>query len=239
MRTEPSAETAVINLVVQALHAVMGRKNRAYIFARRIITVLAHHNQPSRHLRVVVKVSLNADPGHFAALDYLLSSHHGDIVFRVASQHTGTTADTPIQVDDHAPAVIFVLARRVKIFLFLVSVRQRIIDMGLSAGCGRTVSLSQAHGNSDFTAMLEKAPVGICYGEGSAGFLNTDMELRPMEPSGYRIDFRREQFYGIGRKSIGKSSEIGMPLADGYGKQLPREPCKRAAPGSPGYRIAY
>ncbi len=46
---------------------------------------------------------------HFARVEYLLFTHHGDVVFRLAGNDAGITSDAGGQIDRHPPRIAFVL----------------------------------------------------------------------------------------------------------------------------------
>src|SRR5215831_12301030 len=102
-----SADAAVIDLLVDALGAGGGREHRAYRFARRVSTVLAHHRlvDYGRIVLGTVVVVINTNPVHDpSALDLILSDD-GNVVFRLAGDHASRASDARVQVDHHAPGV--------------------------------------------------------------------------------------------------------------------------------------
>jgi len=83
-------------------------RHRAYLLARCVLAVLAHHRGKgeARFFGGAREVAVYADPVHLPPLGHLLGPHHRDVVLRLASHHAGTAADARRQVYHHPPLVL-------------------------------------------------------------------------------------------------------------------------------------
>src|SRR6202041_190302 len=107
----PRADAAVVGHVVQALGVVRGGADRADIFARCVFALHAGQRLVI-HLGIVqvpAEIGVNANPVHGATARHLIFAHDGDVVLRLAGNHARVAADTPVQVNRHAPGIAAVL----------------------------------------------------------------------------------------------------------------------------------
>src|SRR5205823_4240961 len=58
-------------------------------------------------IAVALVVGIDADPVHVAADDDLLFADDGDVVLRLAGKHAVVAAHAGVEVDRHAPGVVF------------------------------------------------------------------------------------------------------------------------------------
>ncbi len=119
VRAIARAHTAVIGHVVQAFAAVNGGADRAHHFAGRVLALLARHGLEirlgivaiaGRLIRILV-VGVDTDPMHVAADGALFFADHRNVVFRLAGEHAIVAPHTGVQVNRHAPRVIFLFIR--------------------------------------------------------------------------------------------------------------------------------
>src|SRR6185503_7649357 len=91
VRAEPRADAAVVGHLVQTLEAVRGRRDRAHVFARRLLAVLARHRlDDGRAGRV--DVAIDADPVHVAAAADLVLADDRRVVLGRARHHARRAA---------------------------------------------------------------------------------------------------------------------------------------------------
>src|SRR5688572_23459072 len=82
--------------------------NRTYVFARRIIAMLAKHwlENGLNTFRIVVvtgEISINPQPVHVVKTHYLFLTHHRNIILDMTGSHAGMTTYAGVQVDGHTP----------------------------------------------------------------------------------------------------------------------------------------
>ena len=88
---------------------MIGRAHRANHFAGRVLALHAGHRLEERFgiVAVALVVGVDANPVHVAADDDLLFADDGDVVLRLAGEHAVVAAHAGVQIDRHAPRVVF------------------------------------------------------------------------------------------------------------------------------------
>ena len=96
---------------------MVGGINRANVFARRIIAMLAKHRL-KHHIRVVgisCKIAVDTQPVHFMCFLHLFFTYHGHIVFGCTSHHAGAATGTGGKVNAHSPFDPFLFFHQVRV----------------------------------------------------------------------------------------------------------------------------
>src|SRR4029077_2115399 len=117
VRTVARADAAVVDHVVQAFGAVDGGADGAYLFAGRVLALLAWDRLEEcrriierwvvarwiicRGMDRLLVITIDADPVHFAAAHNLIFADNRNVVFRLARDDTSVAAVAFIQVDGH------------------------------------------------------------------------------------------------------------------------------------------
>src|ERR1019366_3096627 len=127
------AHAAVVDHVVEAFGAVRGGLHGADQLAGRVLAVHAGD-------RLVVNggivlfaliIGIDAQPVHGASAAHLVLTHHGDIIFRLAGDHTRAASGAGVEVDGHAPRVSFILPFGIQRELFRRSLRALVRSFGV------------------------------------------------------------------------------------------------------------
>src|SRR5256714_10534234 len=129
VRAVARADAAVINHVVETFGAMHRRADRADDFARRLLALLTWQRLiVSLRVRFVAAVvAVNPQPVHLAAAHHLLFADHRDVVFGVAGDDAGRTADAGVNVNRHAPAIAL------RVFVFGIKRRTLAFERLLAA----------------------------------------------------------------------------------------------------------
>src|SRR6185312_11585418 len=127
------AHAAVIDHVIQAFGAVRGRAHRADQLARSVFALHARDRLEVRFgiIAVALVVGIHAEPVHVAAMIDLLFSDNRDVVLRLAGNDTVVAAHAGVEINRHAPRVIFAavllfvswIERQLRRRLFFIEVR--------------------------------------------------------------------------------------------------------------------
>ena len=94
LRTEERADAAVVDLIVEPIHAVMGSKHGADRLAGCIVTVLAEHGDEPDKRFLRLEETFDPDPRHLPSLEDLFFPDKSHIVLGIAGE---TQAPQPIQ----------------------------------------------------------------------------------------------------------------------------------------------
>src|SRR5262249_17454136 len=133
VRAIARADTAVIDHVIEPLVVVHGSVDRAHHLAGGVFTV---HTEDGLVIdfglvwRTLV-VPVDAQPVHFPAALHFTFAHNGNVIFRLAGQHTGVTPQAGVQIDDHAPGIALIRLGRIERLLRLRVRRYLLRKMGL------------------------------------------------------------------------------------------------------------
>jgi hypothetical protein len=106
LRTEEGSDTAVVDLIVETIDTVVGRKHGTYRFAGGIITVLTEHGEKPHPGLLLFKIAFDPEPGHLPSPYDLLLADERNVVLRITGDHTGATTDTAVKVNNHNPSIV-------------------------------------------------------------------------------------------------------------------------------------
>src|SRR4029077_6902973 len=109
IRAVASAHAAVVDHIVQAFAGMIGRAHRTHDFAGRVFAMHARHWLEERLgiVAVALVVGVDTKPVHVAADHALLFTDHSDVVLRLAGQHAIVAAHAGVQINGHAPGIVF------------------------------------------------------------------------------------------------------------------------------------
>ena len=112
IRAITRADAAIIDLQVQAFLVMQRCADGANHFTRRIFALHALAPSLVEHFGIYgrsAKISVHANPVHHASPRDFLFADDGNVIFRLASNCAGVTADARAQINRHAPTIAVVL----------------------------------------------------------------------------------------------------------------------------------
>jgi hypothetical protein len=133
----------------------------AYRLAGGIVAVLAQHGEKPDDWLLLLEVPFDPKPQHLTAFKDPPLAYDGHIVFGAACNHTGSAADTAIEVHCHAPSEPRVTVRCIEILMEAVSFWQRKSEVGLMSRFLNLAIFSQRKSLSDFPSVLVRAAVSM------------------------------------------------------------------------------
>src|SRR5208282_397196 len=145
-----------------AFGGVVGGADRADDFARRVLALHARDGLEEclGIVAVALIVGVHPNPVHVAADDDLLFADDGDVVLRLAGNHAVVAAYALVQVDRHAPRIVFLVVgigrveRQIfrnffflrEVRLFAVFLKRPFADQRTMAAVGRIHRLHALRG---------------------------------------------------------------------------------------------
>ena len=99
--------TTVISHLVNPFAAMVGCRNRANIFTRSIITMLAKHRLKNniRIFRITGKIPVDTKPMHIMIPGYFIFTYNRNIIFSMTGNYAGAATGTGIKINAHSPFI--------------------------------------------------------------------------------------------------------------------------------------